>query len=276
MSPTQEPETPGNDDGKPAQVTAAEKARNGTIIAATITAVAGLIGVLITASGNHPPEPPAPPYRSTTPSTSVFYPPTSATTVSSTQPSLTQDPGGTGIAPPDFNNAATDTIPILVATMLPQQYDVSGVIFHRTTGSVQPCPIGNEALDVADTLRNSGCTKEVVGTYLDSSMQIQVTVWVVPTVDSTHAEAVFEALDGTPHDWGIWCPVNGVGSQVCQGQWRSAEFEGEVGYCHRYVMHARALYVDLRSDGSSLPALNSAAIAANNVIGDRNIPAAQC
>ena len=181
------------------------------------------------------------------------------------------------MVPPDFDNAATDPTRVNVATMLPQQYNDPGDVFHRTSGRVQNCPAGNEAADVRDILRNYGCTNEVVGTYLDSSAQIQVAVWVTPMPDTAAARGVFNhSGQAGVNDWGIWCPGTGVGSQICQEQWRSATFYARIGFCHRYVMHAYALYVDLRSDSSALPALTLAATAANRSIGAHYIPGAQC
>jgi hypothetical protein len=161
--------------------------------------------------------------------------------------------------------------------MLPQQYYDPGDVFHRTSGWVQNCPTGNEAVDVGNTLRNYGCTSEVVGTYLDSSAQIQVAVWVIPMPDAAAAGGVFnDGSQSAVNDWGIWCPGTGVGSQICQEQWRSATSYGRIGFCHRYVMHAAALYVDLRSDSAALPALTLAATAANRSIGAWNVPGTQC
>jgi len=161
--------------------------------------------------------------------------------------------------------------------MLPQQYHDPGDVFHRTSGWVQICPAGNEAADVRDILCNYGCRSEVVGTYLDSLAQIQVVVWVVPMPDVSAAEGVYNNSNQPDvNDWGIWCPGTGVGSQTCQEQWRSATFYQRTGFCHRYLMHAYALYVDLRSGSAALPALTLAATAANRSIGAWNIPGTQC
>ncbi len=194
-----------------------------------------------------------------------------------TQPSPTPDPDSP-VGPGDFNNVATDPTQVSVATMLPHQYNDSGIDFDRTSGSVQPCPIGNETAGVSDTLSRYGCTSEVIGTYLDSSMQIQVTVWVIPLPDLTNAEGVYNTLTASsvPNDWGLWCPNTGAGSQVCQEPWHGAAEGVQINHCHRYLMRALALYVDLQSGSTVLPVLTSAADAAVGAIGPQLIPVAQC
>lgn len=227
--------------------------------------------------GLKPPEPPAP-SPSPGPTTTRSVPASSA----SSSPPLTlagptPAPGLPPVPPWDFNNVRTDPTQVSVATMLPKQYNDSGITFDRTSGLVHPCPAGQESAALSQTLSQYGCTSEVIGTYLDSSLQIQVTVWVLPLPDSTDAEGAFNSgTQSAANDWGIWCPATGVGSQICQEQWRSATSDGRIGYCHRYVMHAYALYVDLRSDSAVLPVLTSAATAANRSIGAQDIPGAQC
>lgn len=205
---------------------------------------------------------------------------------SPTPPSPTQDSSSPTVAPSDFDNAATDPTDVSVATMLPQQYDASGTVFNLTSAAAEPCPPASTSAiaSVNDTLQNYGCASEgeIVGTYLDSSQQIQVVVWVIPLPDTTDAFDAYDALT-TPaahsdwgSSWGIWCPVAGTGSQVCQEPWQNATQSAWIGACHRYLVRALALYVDLASDSTLMTVLNSAGNDATFSIGARNIPGANC
>lgn len=188
-----------------------------------------------------------------------------------------QRPDTPALEPSDFNHVATDPTKVSVATMLPWQYNDSGIVFGRTSGSVRPCPIGDETVGVQDTLGNYGCTSEVIGSYLDSSKQIQVSVWVIPLPDITNAEGADNALRSSGVGaWGLWCPTTGAGSQVCQRPWQTATKSYWTGSCHRYLMRAVALYVDLRSGSAFQTVLSSAADAALDAIGPQNIPVARC
>lgn len=252
---------------------AARTTRNGTIIAASITAVAGLIGVMITVFGNHSPAPPPAPKPTSLAPTSA-----PASSPQPTQSSQTQDTETTTADPLAFNNGATDPTRIGIATLLPQQYDAAGVAFQRETAAEPSCPNGDEETDVANILSNNGCTTEVVGSYLDSEKRILVSVWVVPMPDAADASNAYNAAlqSSGERGWGAWCPATGVGSQICHEPWNNAAYAGWTGHCHRYLTRALALYVDLRSGSSAQAALDSAASAANSAIGANNIPAAQC
>lgn len=180
--------------------------------------------------------------------------------------------------PSDFDNVATDPTEINVMTMLPQQYAAAGITFQRKTGAVQPCPDGGELPSVADNLREYGCTTQVVGSYLDSAEQIQVSVWVVPLPDAVKASGIYSTFmgSGNEYGWGAWCPKTGTGSQLCHEQWGDATYSGWLGHCHRYLARALALYVDLRSGSAAQTALDSAASAATTAVGANNIPIARC
>ena len=201
---------------------------------------------------------------------------------SSTLPSPTQDSSSPALAPSDLDNAATDPTDVSVATMLPQQYDDSGTVFNLTSASAEPCPpVSTGAVaSVNNALQNYGCASEgeIVGTYLDSSQQIQVAVWVIPLPDTADADGAYDALttSAARSSWGIWCPVTGTGSQVCQGSWQDATQSAWIGACHRYLVRAVALYVDLASDSTLMTVLNSAGDAATMATGPRNIPGAEC
>jgi hypothetical protein len=166
--------------------------------------------------------------------------------------------------------------------MLPQTYNASGTIFNLTSGSVEPCPpvSTTSPANVNSTVQNYGCANEgeIAGTYLDSSQQIQVAVWVIPFPDAADADSAYNALKSVPSNaWGIWCPTTGTGSQVCQGQpWQYATQAAWIGACHRYLVRALALYVDLAPYSNLAPALNSAADEATLSVGPRNIPFTHC
>jgi hypothetical protein len=237
---------------------------------------------------------PSPSVSDTLPTTPV---PTSSassslTPTSSPSPSPTQDlgspavvpsnpvivPYGPVIVPSDYNNVGTDPTDVGVNTMLPLQYNDSGIVFSRTSGWAVACGTYASA-GVSQTLNDYGCTSEVVGTYLNSFLQIQVAVWVVPLPSSTDSEGLYNTLaqGGTPGSWGILCPEAGVtGSWVCQHSWLDATRGGRIGYCHRYLVRAVALYVDLQSDSALESVLTAAAEAADGAIGPQNIPIARC
>lgn len=276
----QSTQAPGSDDGENSPAAIARISVRGSIIAASITAVAGLIGIAIPAiignSGGQQSAAPTPQPQLVLASPSSVFPTLNSSPP--TSPSPAQEPSSTASVPPTvFNNEQTDPTQINVGTMLPQQFNDADSVFHRTSGSVQSCPMGNEASDVANSLRDYGCTSAVVGTYLDSSAQMQISVWVFPMPDATAAAGVWNASDQfSTNDWGIWCPGAGVGSQICQEPWRSATSYGRIGYCHRYLMHAAGWYVDFRSGDAAVSELTLAVTAANRSIGAHNIPAAQC
>ena len=198
-----------------------------------------------------------------------------------TVPSPTQESSSPAVVPSDFDNAATDPTVISAASMLPQQFYDSGTTYSLTSSSADPCPPVSSAADagVNNTVQSYGCTDEIIGTYLDSARQIQVAVWVIPLPDKGDAVGVYNTLTapGTTDNWGIVCPDTGAGSQVCQGQpWQNATRGGWIAHCHRYLIHAVALYVDLAPYSSLQPALTATADAAVGAIGPQNIPIANC
>ncbi|HEY6492458.1 MAG TPA: hypothetical protein VIZ43_04235 [Trebonia sp.] len=195
-------------------------------------------------------------------------------------PSPTQDPSSPAVTPSDFDNVQTDPTEVSVATMLPLQFNDSGVIFNRTSTSVDSCPpvSVNATAGVNQTVQNYGCTSEVVGTYLGTYEQVQVSVWVIPLPDAAESAGAYNTLkSGAVSDWGIWCPDTGTGSQVCGEPWRDADQGAWTGWCHRYIVRASAIYLDLAPYSSSLqPTLDSAAASAASAIGPQNISIAAC
>jgi hypothetical protein len=174
---------------------------------------------------------------------------------------------------------ATDPTDVSVATLLPQQYNDSGIVFNLTSAVLRQCPDSYVSAGVGDTLTAYGCTSEIDGTYLDSSQLIQVSVWVIPMPYAADAKGTYNTLTasgGAPNNWGVLCPDTGIGSQVCQESPQAATQGVWIAYCHRYLMRALALYVDMQSGSALQPALTSAAQAAAGAIGAQNIPIAQC
>jgi hypothetical protein len=117
-----------------------------------------------------------------------------------------QESSSPAVGPSDFDNVATDPTEVSIATMLPQRYNDSGTVFNRTSGSVQQCPTGYENAGVQDTLKAYGRTSEIVGTYLDSSLQIQVTVWVIHSTAGQRGRGGIYNIDrpgesGGPQTW---------------------------------------------------------------------------
>lgn len=280
----------GNEQGEQAPIIAAKIAFKGTVITASTTLgaaiIAAVVAVILAVVSGSPPGARSPDAKPTqpvpsVPASSLSTPPPSPSVAPSstatTLPSPIQDPDDTGAVQSNFDNVATDSTTISVDAMLPQQHNDFGVYLHRTSGWVKRCPSSNTAGDTGGILRNFGCTSEIVGTYLDSTAQIQVAVWVIPLPDAAAATGAFNAFDQAgAAGWGIVCPVTSVGSRICDKQWRSASLYARIAACHRYLMRAVALYIDLRSDASALPTLTLAATAANRSIGVHNIPGTQC
>lgn len=260
--------------------------------AVTVLAYVGIQGPVLVhiltrpaASSSSPsPRSPSPGPSATHPASTfpaVLLPALSSSSPAPSSPA--QGSGSPAVVPSDFDNVATDPTDISVATMLPEQFNDSGVVFNRTSASTGPCPPVNPNADagINDTVKDYGCTNEIAGTYLDSFQQIQVAVWVIPLPDEADAEGAKTTLTVpgvTPSGWGIWCPTTGTGSQVCQGEpWQNAAQYAVVYYCHRYLVRALALYVDLAAGTTVLNALDAAARAAVDAIGAQNIgPTAQC
>jgi hypothetical protein len=216
---------------------------------------------------------------SPTPTFPTLTPSPAPSSSPATVPSPTQESSSPAVGPSDFDSVATDPTDVNAATMLPQQYNDSGTVFDLTSATVRQCPDSYVTAGVGDTLSADGCTSEIDATYLDSSQQIQVAVWVIPMPDKADAEGAYNALTapGTASDWGLLCPTAGIGSQVCQESWQEATQEAWTGSCHRYLTRALALYVDLQSGSALQPVLTSAAEAAVGAIGAQNIsPIAQC
>lgn len=198
-------------------------------------------------------------------------------------PSSAQASSSPAVVPSDFDSVATDPTDVDTTTMLPQDFNESGTVFTLTSSTMKDCPTGEESASVSGTLTSYGCLSEIIGTYLDSSQQIQVTVWVVPFPNKTDAEGAYNTLKPsfTVSNWGIWCPTNTavVGSQVCQGDsWQNASHELGMGTCHRYLIRTLALYVDLASPSGAQPdlALQGAVQGADGAIGTQNVPVAAC
>jgi len=76
--------------------------------------------------------------------------------------------------------------------------------------------------------------------------------------------------------WGIWCPDTGTGSAMCSEDWQDATAAAWIGYCHRYVIRAYAIYVNLRDDPSLENSLFAIAENGTHAIGPQNIPGGSC
>jgi hypothetical protein len=181
--------------------------------------------------------------------------------------------------PSDYDNVATDPTDVTVATMLPEQFNDSGLVFSRTNGFSANCPDSDVDNGVSDTLQADGCTQEFIGDYLGSYREIQVTVWVIPMPYTSASVNAYNTLatPGSANDWGIWCPTAGVGAPVCQGPWQDATRARYMGTCHRYLVRALALDVNLAPDSSLQPDITAAARAAIHALGAENLgPIAAC
>ncbi|WP_433260057.1 serine/threonine-protein kinase [Actinosynnema sp. CS-041913] len=162
--------------------------------------------------------------------------------------------------PADLDDKSTDDTPLTTAALLAQSFtDSKDVGYTREGADVRECVTEYLSQEVRDLLVRSGCRDAVTGTYVDKSGRILVMVWVVPMADDRTAKAAYEAYDSA--SWGILCPKNGPGSEICDRDLdtRGAVQRGHTRRTHRYLIHSTALYINLTGDRSVAPWLESAA-----------------
>ncbi|WHT17390.1 serine/threonine-protein kinase [Crossiella sp. CA-258035] len=186
-------------------------------------------------------------------------------------PTSTAAPASTAVDPKSLDRQDTDRTPLTTDALLPKSFrDSKNVEYTLRSGGQQSCLGNSERAPVRDALRRARCTTMLAATYVDHSDQVLVSVVVLPLPDATTATTAFGELGGTKTaDWGIWCPRQGAGSTVCQGDYHRATQYGYLMRRHRYVTHARALYVNLSRGTVELPWVTAAAYRAAEVAGPR-------
>ncbi|MGO1053757.1 serine/threonine-protein kinase [Crossiella sp. CA198] len=186
--------------------------------------------------------------RRTTPATSTTRPTTAA-------------PSSAAFDPRSRDRQETDRTPLTAAGLLPKSFrDSKNVEYTLRSSGVHSC-LGNAERDtVRAGLRRAGCSNMLAATFVDHSDRIMVSVVVIPLANTATATTAYEDLKGSnTADWGIWCPTTGQGSTVCRGDYNKATQSGYIRHSHRYLIHARALYVNLSSGTVEKPWVEAAA-----------------
>ncbi|MFD1049433.1 hypothetical protein ACFQ1S_29820, partial [Kibdelosporangium lantanae] len=188
------------------------------------------------------------------------------TTSSSTRTTTTTSDTGS----PDA--ASTDRTPFTAAALMPDSFtDDKGVKYNYQAGGVHDCVQQEMSQNVRDILNRAGCARMVTGDFLSHDDHVLVSVQVYAFEDTGAADAVYEKLDAAQSVYfGIWCPTSGTGSSACKGDRSRATRSTYIGQHRRYVVSAYAVYVNLTSDPSVKPWLDSAANEAVTSVGPQN------
>ncbi|MFI6686649.1 protein kinase [Streptomyces sp. NPDC050485] len=195
------------------------------------------------------------------------------TTTKPTTPSTPSTP--TTFDPGSLDSVDTDQTPLRPDALLPRTFtDSRGIVYNITGGGVEDCVNGRETSRVQNGLSSNRCRGSVVGTYTDTANHVLVVIQVAAMRDATAAAAARADLTDAPSsEWGLWCPLNGPGSQTCQNPTATvnqATQAGYIGTSHRYVTHTLALYINLERNDSVKPWVDSAALAASYAAGPQN------
>ncbi|MFF2045064.1 protein kinase [Kitasatospora sp. NPDC058170] len=175
--------------------------------------------------------------------------------------------------PTSLDRRSTDTTPLTPAGLLPASFtDSRNVRYTRKASGTHPCVRDSQDEAVRRVLRASGCDIVVTGSYVDEANEILVSVWVVPMADKATAQTAYDALDDSSSgDWGLWCPQEGAGSQLCDDRDISRVTDsGFRGLQHRYLVHTRALFINFSEDSGGTPRVKAAADAAVSEAGPAN------
>jgi hypothetical protein len=181
---------------------------------------------------------------------------------------------------PDF--VSTDLTPFTAASLLPQTLtdSVDNITYTLVASGNHPCNgTGSMSSATAATLTSNGCTRAMTGVYiedsstLDPGSHILVSVQIFPFAGlSTAMQVKSDFPSGGTWDFGIYCPLTGLGSTTCGGDYADARKGESENYRHRYLVEATAVYVDLSTSAQVLPWLNAAAQAAVSACGPQNYP----
>lgn len=183
--------------------------------------------------------------------------------------------------PDSLNNMSTDRTPFKAAALLPLEFtDDQGIRYKRIASDPRPCG-GSASSDVRSVLNQVDCVRAMTGDYVVQSNavtdnnDILVNVQVMPLSDEVAAQAALDSFQsGTYYEFGIWCPAEGTGSDDCSSSYQGAQKFSDIGYDHRYLIEATALWTDLSpNQGTSF--LSSAVAAAVANSGPQNYPGNQ-
>ncbi|MFG3053039.1 serine/threonine-protein kinase [Kitasatospora sp. NPDC048239] len=175
--------------------------------------------------------------------------------------------------PASLDRKSTDTTALTPAGLLPTSFtDSRNVRYTRKASGTHPCVRDSQDETVRRVLRASGCDIVVTGSFVDEANEVLVSVWVVPMADKATAQTAYDALDDSSSgDWGLWCPQDGPGSQLCEDRDISRVTDsGYRGLHHRYLIHTRALFINFSEDSAGKPRVQAAADAAVSQAGPPN------
>lgn len=230
------------------------------------------------ASGRSVPgSPPAMPTSSPTygPLPSTFSP---APTPASSPAAYTPAPSAPTFDPGSLDQASTDQTPFTEAALLaPNFTDSEGVYYSLVASGGQACTNPNMTSNIRFLLSSSGCQTVMTGDYLEDggniadSKDVLVSVQVFPFDNASTAQQISNDLTTTNSgSFGIFCPINGPGSNDCGAGYQSARIAQFWLIYHRYLVEATALYTNLTPNSEIQPWLDAAARRATNVCGPGN------
>lgn len=175
--------------------------------------------------------------------------------------------------PASLDDESTDETPLTPEALMAESFtDSKGVVYNRNTGGTHSCSDVGYGGGITETLADHDCGDAVVGTYLDDSEQIIVAVVVIPMPDDGEASDAFDTLKDTYiQDWTMWCPeAPETGSNACASDSSAAIQSGYTNYDHRYLIHTKAMYVNLTEDSSIQEWVDAAADEACTAAGPSN------
>lgn len=194
-------------------------------------------------------------------------PSSSATSASGS--STNSSSSGSSTDPGTWDQASTDQTQFTSDSLLPVSFtDSKGVVYTATNRWTDKCVNSYESSRLKAMLTKYKCDNQAIGTYTDSDGRIMVDVAVLPLADAQTAQTAFKDMQGknafTVEDWGIWCPKDGPGADICTSNKNTGNAQ-QYGYIqpdHRYLIHAVSLYVNLSADPSAQDWLKPAATSA--------------
>lgn len=187
-----------------------------------------------------------------------------------TEPPIIPSPG------PD--SQSTDQGPFTAGSLLPTAFTTEDWRhFARQSATSEQCSTQTQ---IAQYLFiRYGCTKQLVGTYVDDGNEMLVAIEVVPLADESTAKQLTESVksevdDGNIHsgDFGFWCPPNPIGDACRSSEFGAVTKRGSFTCSGRYFVNADAIWATASRDTSPqyIRQLAGAANTATNEAAPRN------
>jgi hypothetical protein len=176
--------------------------------------------------------------------------------------------------PSGLNEQGTDKTPATVDAFMPQSFvDDKNVEYTLRAGNTQGCTQSDMSDNVKDILNSNSCAQEISGSYVDDSDQYLVAVKVFVFADQHTAKTVYDGFSNEKNlDFGLWCPLNGVGSAACNSNsdYRTAVISQYSEQNHRYVIASLSLAINLSQSETIRPWVESAAKKVVDAVGPQN------